>query len=266
MPKLTQEDIKLAQRALNYLSGTTMKADGQIGPQSIKIIKEFQFANELDVTGALDDDTWGLLEGTINSRFLRRMDFVNKAKAMGVPPSMVLAVTDLESIGAGFFESGQCIILFERHKFYQYAKQRYGERQAEAWRKKYPNICHPVWDKTAYAGGVREWDRYMIAAGLDGLCAAFATSWGYYQIMGFNYSIAGFSEISDFVNAMNVSEHTQLEAFLNFVKNQPSLWNALKTRNYAAFSLGYNGKRYKENQYDTRLRAADMRYAQYNQM
>ena len=38
---------------------------------------------------------------------------------------------------------------------------------------------------------------------IDEECALLATSWGIYQIMGFNYSVAGYRDVEDFVTAMN---------------------------------------------------------------
>lgn len=265
MPTLNLEDKKLAQRCLNELTGSALFIDGQLGPATTKVVKMFQFDAQLDVTGEIDDETWELLKNRIDIRFVRQDDIITAAKKAGIQPSVLLAIAENESIGSGFYPSGRCIILFERHKFYQYAKQRYDVRQAEAWRAKYPNLCHPVWDQKAYFGGEREWDRYMAAANLDGTVAALATSWGMFQIMGFNFRVAGFDTIDQFVTEMNVSEHSHLAAVMNFMQNQPQLWSALKRRDFATIARVFNGPRYAENKYDVKLRNADARFQKFNQ-
>lgn len=264
MPYLGQEDRILAQRAISELAGANLKPDGVFGPATVKAIKEFQFANELDVSGDIDSDTWDLLRGRIDVRFLRKSDIAAKARSVGLLPSLLLAITENESLGYGFYPSGRCVILYERHKFYQYAKERYGIRQVSDWQNKYPNICHPVWDKSAYYGGEREWDRFMHASNLDATCAALATSWGMFQIMGFNYKLAGFSTIDEFVNAMNASEQSHLDAAVEFMKNQPVLWNAAKRLDFPTIAKYYNGASYAKNRYDEKLRLANAKYQSFN--
>lgn len=86
-----------------------------------------------------------------------------------------------------------------------------------------------------------------------------STSWGRFQIMGFNYRASGFSNVGEFVRTMFSSERKQLDAFVNFVKHK-GLEKHLLALNWAEFAKGYNGSKYADNQYDTKLQKAFEKY------
>ena len=74
--------------------------------------------------------------------------------------------------------------------------------------------------------------------------------------MGENYRAAGFATVKDFVFAMTKSESEHLTAFANFVGNDKAMLKALQDKDWAAFAERYNGKNYKNNDYDTKLKTA----------
>ncbi len=82
-----------------------------------------------------------------------------------------------------------------------------------------------------------------------------ATSHGLFQIMGFNYEAAGFGSVEEMVTTMQTSEG-QLKAFGNFVLNNPKIHRALKNKNWEQFARYYNGPKYYQNRYDTKIAAA----------
>lgn len=72
---------------------------------------------------------------------------------------------------------------------------------------------------------------------------------GSFQIMGFNFKLAGYSTAEEFVEGMFKSERSQLNAFLTFVEKS-GLVEHIRDKNWAAFARGYNGARYQRKQYD----------------
>ena len=102
-------------------------------------------------------------------------------------------------------------------------------------------------------GGEREWDRLNIAKNWDAETALISCSWGMFQIMGFNFGLAGYENVGDFVSDMSESERFHIQALCNFIVNNPPLYRAMKSRNFQQIALYYNGSNYKINRYDTDL-------------
>ncbi len=266
MPQLSKNDRVLAQRALNEMTNSELKADGVFGPQTQQAVAKLRRQYAMPAGTEIDDNTWAVLNAHINERFVRDADIVDAAKALGVVPSIVFAIYQVEGMGVGSLPDARPIILFERHKFYQYVKTRLGVRQAEEWKGKYPNLCHPTWSQDAYKGEKGEWTRLEQARTLDATCALMSASWGMFQIMGFNYALAGYQDVQSFVEDMIASEKNHLKALLMFIRNQPNFFNALKARNYTQIARLYNGAAYATHGYHTRLKSADERNLQYNNL
>ncbi|MFA5916871.1 MAG: N-acetylmuramidase domain-containing protein [Candidatus Gracilibacteria bacterium] len=78
-----------------------------------------------------------------------------------------------------------------------------------------------------------------------------ATSFGGFQIMGFNYETCGYKSVQEFVDAMKNPEE-QFNAFAKFVKSKGSLYNAMKKEppDFQAIAYNYNGPGYAQNNYD----------------
>ena len=181
------------------------------------------------------------------SKTLTESDFSNAATQLGVEVATIKAVATVESAGGGFLASGNPKVLFEGHWFSKLTKGVYD--------KQHPTISYPRWTKKHYLGGEKEFARFQSAAQLDKSAAQKSTSWGKFQIMGFNHKKAGFGDVGLFVKAMSESEGKQLLAFVNFLK-ATKLDGFLKTKDWAKFAKGYNGPKYAENKYDIRLKQA----------
>jgi hypothetical protein len=78
--------------------------------------------------------------------------------------------------------------------------------------------------------------------------------------MGYHATRLGYQSVSAFVDMMETSEGDHLEAFVRFVKADPSLHQALIDHNWEAFARGYNGPAYDQHDYDLRLAAAYRRH------
>jgi len=154
------------------------------------------------------------------------------AQALEVEPAVVRAVAEVESRGSGFLPDGRPVILFEGHQF--------SKRTGGVYDPTYPTISYPRWTKAHYLGGAREYERFDIARHLNELAAMQSTSWGAFQIMGFNADACGYGNVRMFVDAMHESADKHLAAFVEFVKSQ-GLAGHLRLKAWVEFARGYNG-------------------------
>ncbi len=190
---------------------------------------------------------------------LTEADFKNAALWLDVPVAAVKAFEEVESRGEGFLPDGHPVILFERHIMYRLTKAKYGFTRADAWVKQFPDIINPKageYGKTSAQPGRMD----KAAKLIDRECALESASWGLFQIMGFHWKALGYPSLQAFVNCMYHSEGDQLEAFVRFIKINPAIHKALKSKDWAAVAKGYNGPNYKINSYDTKLAAAFARH------
>jgi len=159
----------------------------------------------------------------------------------------IMAVSDVESAGGGFLVDGRPKILFEAHVFSRLTQHQHDVA--------FPQISSRSWNRALYKGGENEYPRLESAMLLNGEAAVKATSWGRFQIMGFNYAACGYADIQTFVSSMYRSEEHHLHAFVAFLKSQ-GLASALRALDWKGFASGYNGKSYASNRYDSKLQAS----------
>lgn len=183
------------------------------------------------------------------SKTLTNKDYCAAAEILNCEPAAIKAVASVESAGGGFLPDGRVKILFERHHFSRLTKR--------VFDAKYPQISNRK--PGGYFGGESEYARFNQAFALDPVAAMMSTSWGKFQIMGFNYAACGFTSIHHFVDAMKISEGEQLKAFCGFVETN-NLDDELRRRDWAGFARGYNGKNYRINKYDEKMAAAYARF------
>lgn len=169
---------------------------------------------------------------------------------LGVSAAEVWAVLTVETRGFGYLQDRRPLILFERHQFHK----RSGGRHSSA----NPDISNPT--RGGYKGGSAEYPRLEKAIELDRDAALASASWGIAQIMGFNHAAAGFPSVEEFINAMVRDELSQLTAMAAFI-NEAGMATALRGRNWTSFARKYNGPKFSENQYDTRLAAAHAKFS-----
>ncbi|SET77048.1 N-acetylmuramidase domain-containing protein [Oceanicella actignis] len=173
------------------------------------------------------------------------------ADELGCEVAAIKAVAEVESRGAAFLPDGRPTILFERHVFRRLTG---GAFDAAA-----PDLSAPA--PGGYGpGGAAQYARLERATALDREAALRATSWGRFQIMGFNAELVGFAGVEPFVAAMCESEAAQLAAFGAYVR-AAGLAGALARRDWTAFARGYNGPDWRRNAYDRKLAAAYARHA-----
>lgn len=181
-----------------------------------------------------------------------KADIIAAAKRINVPAAQIKAINDVESPKGGFYTDGTPVILFERHKYYQALTNRHWYTKRNEMRLNYPDICNP----SAGDYNVRpQYEKLEIAATLNWDAAHEAASWGFGQVMGFNWQKLGYESVRDFVTKMYESEGQQLDAVCRYIK-ATGLDEALRRKDWAAFAKGYNGKDYQRNDYDNKMASA----------
>lgn len=206
---------------------------------------------------------------------LTNFDFQQASNKLRCEIAVIKAVDYVESRGAGFNRNGSMKILFEGHIFWRELKKK--NIDPRKYVSGNENVLYNSWTKSHYSRGANsterqkgEWYRLTKAIAIGNNepkqikdtikeCALMSCSWGRYQIMGFNHNLCGFEDVFDMYFVLNMGENKHLDAFVNFVINT-NLSRHLRTKNWAGFARGYNGKGYKRNKYDTKLANAYLRF------
>ena len=178
----------------------------------------------------------------------------SEAKRLGVEVAALRAILEKESKGSGFNADGTPKILYERHIMYRRLVEHLGSAKALYYTKQYPNL---VAQNGYGAGGYGKYSeqpkKLEAAAKIDRTSALESCSWGIAQIMGYHWELCGFSSVQQFVNAMYKSEDSQFEVFVKFLEGS-GIVPYLKKLDWDNVALRYNGKNYKQNNYDVDLK------------
>lgn len=261
-------EVFLLEEILSRL-GYNIVISEYFGMDTHHAVLDFQQKNGLVVDGKVGVKTWSkLLEAdqnplNFNHKLLSEQDLLDFARRYDLEIAAVKAVNEVESSGKGFLLDGRPKILFEGHVFWRELKKR--NIQPETLLSNHSgDVLYKTWTKKYYAGGTGEYVRLEKAATLSPLkevkdAAHCSASWGAFQIMGFHYSHLGYESIENFVSQMTEHEREHLKAFGKFLEVH-NLIRFLKSKNWAKFAEGYNGKGYRANRYDEKLRAAYERY------
>ncbi|GHT94547.1 hypothetical protein AGMMS49545_16020 [Betaproteobacteria bacterium] len=127
------------------------------------------------------------------------------ARELGVEVAHIRAVAEVETNNGIFLNpksnNFRLKILFERHKFYQYADKKFN------YHRDFPKISNPSASSTGgYGGEAYQYVRLEVAMLLDRDAALKSTSWTAFQLMGENYTKCGeYAGVQGFVNAMHES-------------------------------------------------------------
>lgn len=175
-------------------------------------------------------------------------DYIRASFVLECQPEAVQAVALVESSGSGFNPDDSVKTLFEGHQFHRLTGGKFSASN--------PTLSYPRWTREFYG---RTWQdeqaRLRSARQLDDHAALMATSFGKFQIMGFNFAACGFRSVEEFLAAMQESEGRQLDAFVSFIGAR-GLADELRDRRWPDFARSYNGPGYAANQYDTKLAKA----------
>ena len=182
---------------------------------------------------------------------LTQDDYNIAAWRLSCSPEAIKAVASVESMGAGFLPSGEPKILFEPHVFSRLTNNKYD--------KSHPKTSYKKWGTYPYGTVSSQHGRLAEAAKLDRNAALQSTSWGEFQIMGFNYGVCGYKSVQELVNDAYRGVDGHLEMFVRYVIGR-RLDDELRRLDWAGFAYGYNGAGYAQNHYDTKMAAAYNRF------
>lgn len=175
-------------------------------------------------------------------------DIAEIAAQVGLTYAELAAFIEVESGGAGFI-NGKIVIQFEPHVFRRYVKPT--NDFAAEW---------AIVNANKVEGQTAEWKAFNAAYRISPQSALMSTSIGLMQIMGFNHAACGFKAVNDFWDYCKASEKNQIIAGAKFIQSNKSLYNALKSHNWARVAYYYNGANYAVNKYDSKLARAYDRY------
>ncbi|WP_428949163.1 N-acetylmuramidase domain-containing protein [Xanthomonas oryzae pv. oryzicola] len=175
------------------------------------------------------------------------------AKELRCEPGLIFAIATQESSQSSFIDlDGNKIpaILYERHWFRKLTNP--SKNQPSPYEATHPNICGPAYkrakknkkgeyvekktgnivqeDDIYGSPGIHQYKRLLIAYKLNQEAALQSCSWGKFQIMGFNYKVAGFASVKEFTKAMSLSDAEHMKAFLKFAKSNPTLLEGLQNK------------------------------------
>lgn len=172
------------------------------------------------------------------------------AKSINVPTAALQAVMKVEAKGSGFNYDGTPVILFERHVFRQRLIENGKASIADKAMRQRPDLCA----KTMGGYGLysEQHGRLNAASQYDRTSALESASWGLGQIMGYHWNALGYPSLQAFINAMYKDEASQLDAMCRFIKFN-GLDKFMRNQDWENFALRYNGKAYKNNNYDVKL-------------
>jgi len=260
----SKEQIKNVQRALNeicYVDGKNfvpLKPDGVFGALSVAMLKKAQEYKGYPVTGVYDGPIQEYCADLIDRKYISDAQLRELAAKYEIEYAMLKAFTLVESKESGFLPSGRCVILFERHKFYQALKAKLSKDELNYYATTYPDIVNI--SSGGYLGLEREWDRLNRAKTIDPRAALESASWGLGQVMGFNAKLIGYSAVFQMVDEFTISEKNQVEGMLKFCRATPVLFKALKDKDFPKIARYYNGPNYAINKYDVKLSEAYSRF------
>jgi hypothetical protein len=174
-------------------------------------------------------------------------DYADCAADLGCKVAAIKAVASVESSGYGFLPTGELVILFEPHIFWrQLVRQRVDPKTVLSKNPEMLDILYEVYKGHAGEHPSQQWDRLRRAAQVNMNAAYNSTSFGKFQIMGFNAEAAGYKNVFEFVHYLDEGEKFHLLAFGKLIKSF-GLAEALANENWAAFAKSYNGPAYKGN-------------------
>lgn len=274
---LRLNDKNCAVKEMQLKLGLT--ADGVFGPATQKAVIAFQKSKGLTADGIAGPATLTALNLTgleicaapvgVGTKLVEQ-DYIDAAKLLSKPGkacevAAIKAVALVEAKGVAFLPSGKPKTLWERHWFWKLMVDKSLRDRLSLSER---DICFKsakTNEKTApqidrYQGGDKEWEFIDRAMKYDANAAMQSASFGMFQIMGFNYKKAGFATVKAYYDSTFRGEREHLMAFVNFIKSEPDLWDALLAKDWATFAFHYNGAGYKVFKYDTKMANAYKQY------
>lgn len=252
------------QKRLNVLGmkgihGKPLVPDGIFGESAEYAVMQFQKKVGLLIDGKVGDKTRAALAEQDVSKFLKDSDYVAAAKRLNVSELVIRVFGAVEGRGVGFLKNDKAKILFERHRMYHYLVQFKGKTFANTQMKQFPNLVNTT--PGGYKGNEAEYTRLKLAMNIHAEAALMSCSWGQFQIMGESWKDLGYASVFEFVDQMQATESSQLEAFIRFIEfktgtignKKVALIDALRAEDWHTVFTLYNGRNYKKLGYQAKF-------------
>ncbi|QIP16820.1 N-acetylmuramidase family protein [Spirosoma aureum] len=178
---------------------------------------------------------------------LTQSGLLQAAQTLRTGIAEVQTLAHVESNGQGFLDDGRVTIRFEPHIFHARTAGRYDAN--------YPLLSYPDWNPKIPKSTTHSYQLFNQACTLNATAAVLASSWGMFQVMGFNFASCGCNNLKQFVSLMEKSEDSQLALTVTYLRTT-GLDDELREHRWEDLARLYNGKQYKRNQYDTKLASA----------
>ncbi|UFS70702.1 N-acetylmuramidase family protein [Geomonas sp. RF6] len=172
-------------------------------------------------------------------------DYQRAAAALGgdVSVAIIKAFAEVESGGkSGFGDNRLPVIAFEGHIFRRYTHKKY-DYSHPLLSYRYIRKAGPEWQQNNRSHAAA-WKTLDDAMKLDLAAALQASSWGMFQVMGFNFAACGYKTVESFVEAMKLGESGQLDAFVGYCKRKTGLIQAMREKSFQTMARLYNGEDY----------------------
>lgn len=189
---------------------------------------------------------------------ITEQQFKDSATVLGIEVAAIKAVAEVESAGEGFFSPGVPKILFEPHVFWKELRRVGIDPNTVAAGN--GDILYPLQGMKPYGRFSQQHAKLQRAVAIHRDAAIKSASWGRFQIMGYNYQLAGYATLQDFINDIYESEDNHLKGFVNYIKSR-FLDDELKAKDWKSFARQYNGSLYWKNAYDKKLATAYKKYS-----
>jgi peptidoglycan hydrolase-like protein with peptidoglycan-binding domain len=170
------------------------------------------------------------------------------ADELEVEVNAIRSVSAVESGGrSGFDKKKRPLVRFETHYFQKLTKGRYNQS--------HPNLSAKYGTQAYKTAAKASWASINEAFSIAPEAAVMAASWGMFQVMGQFYPMGGWKSARSFVDDMFRSAGQHLRIFFGYCR-KTNIVRYLKAKDFTSFAKHYNGPKYKDNQYDVKMRAA----------
>lgn len=241
--------IRLGDKSIDTLSLQCclpgLILDGDFGASTSLAVKEFQSSHGLDVDGIVGPKTWSLL---IPPR-PKISTWEKVSRDLGVEVAILKAIHKVESSGVSYLPQGYPALLFEAHIFYRELKAL--GINPDSLMADHPGIISKTWRKDLYKGGIGEVSRVNEAYLISPKAALRSTSWGAFQICGFNSP----GSVYEFYRKMWDSEAGQLDLLVSYLVSS-GIVPFMKSLNFEEIARRYNGPGYASQGYHVKLKNA----------
>jgi hypothetical protein len=186
----------------------------------------------------LSDTKWNGFKGQAHP--ITEDEIARAARELGVKWSRLHGIMEVEAAfrrpGDGFDHEGRPKMLFEPHHFYKALQIRKPSMLSVAIAR---DLARPSRPPMSWYGNRSYW-RLVQAIELDEVSGLLACSWGFGQVLGSNWRMAGFRSVEDMVRRCMDAEAAHLQAMCGYIKSA-KLVPAIVRGDAAAFARGYNG-------------------------